>query len=79
MVSCNYVEMLGEMSKYSENVRTIFGLAAAAAIMVACPARAENAFFQGATPPLYDAHPKKLVLSLGHVEPLTCRPRESGG
>jgi hypothetical protein len=50
------------MSKCSGNVRTICGLAAVAAIIVACPACAEDAICNG-TPDL-SANPK---LALGHV------------
>jgi hypothetical protein len=58
------------MSKSSGNVRTICGLAAAAAIIVACPVRAEDAFCRyadslgrHATPDL-SANPAQ---ALGHV------------
>jgi hypothetical protein len=40
------------MSKCSGNVRTICGLAAAAAIIAASPARAEDAICRGAKPAL---------------------------
>jgi hypothetical protein len=55
------------MSKCSGNVRAICGLAAAAAIMVACQARAEDGYCPGATPPLNDDFPKNPMLLLGHV------------
>jgi hypothetical protein len=58
------------MSKSSGNIRIIRGLAVAAAIMVACPASAEDAICRGATPPLDDDHAKNLVLLLGHVTSL---------
>jgi hypothetical protein len=59
------------MSKCSGNVRTVCGLAAAAAIIVACPARAEDTFcLRGAALPLdfeNPDHSENPVLALGHV------------
>jgi hypothetical protein len=55
------------MSKCSGNVRTICDLAAAAAIIIACPARAQDAFCRdtpGYNFPNLSANP---VLALGHV------------
>jgi hypothetical protein len=55
------------MTKCSANVRTICGLAAAAAITVACPARAEDAVcrkYRGYNFPDLPANP---ALALGHV------------
>jgi hypothetical protein len=55
------------MSKCSGNVRTIYRLAVAAAIMIASPARAEDAVchkFTGENFPDLSATP---VLALGHV------------
>jgi hypothetical protein len=58
------------MSKSSGNIRTICGLAAAAAIIAASAARAEDAICRGATPALDDDHPQSPVLLLGHVTSL---------
>jgi hypothetical protein len=58
------------MSKCSENVRTICGLAAAAAIIAACPARAEDTFCHDTDRRGHPAAPDlsaNLAPVLGHV------------